>query len=171
MVSELRQKLHSMGISVPKSFNATALRQLYYENVEKANRQETNLISREKVELGGCDVTETIISSGEPSQSGSTSVNNASDNLELLSTLQMMAQSCSALQQTVNTLLEKDKKTEENPLQKVMTNAERGTSGTTPSIHGQIQNTVEAIPSSCTQADEKATPVPPISLVMWNFSK
>jgi hypothetical protein len=47
---------------------------------------------------------------------------------------------------TVNTLLEKEKKSsEENPLQNIVTNlgidAVRGTSGATPSDQGQIRNT------------------------------
>jgi hypothetical protein len=151
---ELREKLQSMGISVPKGFTATALRQLYQENINKNNHHVTNqqTIPREEVrDLGGCDVRQPNNTSGEPSQlSGSNvaSVNNhgASDNRELLSTLQIMAQSCTALQQTVNTLLEKEKKSdEENPLQRIVTNlgidVGRGTSEATTSNQGQIRNT------------------------------
>ena len=96
-VAQLREKLMTMGINAPRNFNAATLRQLYHENIGRHAplQNEDDQPQREMqptVNLGGSDVTTTNENNGA-----------------LLQTLQTMAESCAALQKTVNTLLEKDK--------------------------------------------------------------
>lgn len=90
-VTQLREKLTELGINVPKGFSAATLHQLYNENVKNNN---VNVEQRENLRyssvLGGNDVT--------------------NPNKVLLQTLQTISQSSTALQQTVNTILEGEKR-------------------------------------------------------------
>ncbi|XP_062574133.1 uncharacterized protein LOC134235969 [Saccostrea cucullata] len=118
-VAQLRERLTQLGIQVPKGFNASTLRQLYNENINKGDVTERRENSHEG-SLGGSDAT----NNGVPLQTlGESTVTNTNNDGVLLQTLQSMAQSCAALQQTVNTLLAKEnkkdaEKEDDNPLKK-----------------------------------------------------
>ena len=114
--TELRNKLREIGISAPRSFSAAAMRQLYNENMMNKDGHVTP--GAVPVDLGG---SETVSSASEShvSPNDSNGVNS-----DILTTVKLVAQSCSALQQTVNTLLLKKTDTEEtNPLRLVVERA------------------------------------------------
>ena len=101
-VAELREKLNELGIAVPKGLSASVLRQLYNENKRSHVTDRPREIPQQ-ADLGGNDVN----------------VNKDGGQQALFTSLQMMAQSCTALQNTVTALLQKDKeKEEDNPLEK-----------------------------------------------------
>ncbi|XP_062618112.1 uncharacterized protein LOC134279701 [Saccostrea cucullata] len=148
-IAELREKLNGLGIAAPKGLSATLLRQLYNEN------KRDHVIDRPReIDLGGNDVNE----------------NNNGGQQALFSSLQMMAKSCTALQNTVTSLLQKDKeKEEDNPLQKFT--ALQNTVTESPTTSGATGYSDSAFQTSCTSGDQTPTPCPDISQVMWSFNK